>query len=315
MASRKKEGLNGNSEKKDAKKQDLDEIPEGGLADIMKVLGPALKFYTRVRLYKLFKLIPLWIRYSFWTFVGSIVWRLKATRKIINNGVESLRLIFPNKSPEEILTISKNSWRLMGYGFFSLLLVDVPNWTEKNLAKYVEFHGLEHVDNALKRGKGAIIASTHVGLLPAMYVGMALKGYKTNLIANVRVSGPLVAIRPVPGIRCIPTGAMEGPKSIRPKLHYALKQNQLLYIFADFSQRKQMGIRFLGRLGHTPAGIPVLAQETGAAIIPAFTYPKSKNHMVIHFNPEYKLIQRPSMSKKEFLGENMLELKIGRAHV
>jgi KDO2-lipid IV(A) lauroyltransferase len=197
---------------------------------------------------------------------------------------------------------------MLAYGFASLLLVDVPNWTPENINKSVEFQGLEHIDAALQRGKGVIVASTHAGFLPAMYIAMALKGYKVNIIANVNVSGPLVAIRPVNNLRCIPTGSMDGPHSIRPLLHKVLKENQLLYIYADFSQRKQMGIRFLGRLGHTPAGIPVLAQETDAAIIPAFTYPTSINHMIVKFLPEFHLIVRPEMTRKEFLGENMLEL-------
>ena len=126
------------------------------------------------------------------------------------------------------------------------------------------------------------------------------------IIANVKVSAPLIAVRPVPGIRCIPTGSMHGKNSIKPKLHRVLRDNELLYVFADFSQRKQMGIKFLGKLGHTPAGIPSLAKETGAAIIPAFTYPKTLKKMVVQFQPEYVLKEYPT--KKEFLGKNMLEL-------
>jgi KDO2-lipid IV(A) lauroyltransferase len=284
----------------------LDEIPEGGLADIMKVLGPALAKYTRFRLYSLFNLIPISFRYAFWSWVGTIVWKLRATKKIVNNGINSLKIMFPEKSPKEILTISKNSWRVLGYGFFSELLVSIPCLNQKNLHKYIEFKGLEHVDAALKKGKGIIIAGTHVGLLPAMYVAMALKGYKTNLIANVQVSAPLVTIRPIPGIRCIPTGSMDGPNSIKHKLHYVLKNNELLYIFADFSQRKQMGIKFMGKLGHTPAGIPVLAKETGAAIIPAYTYPTNLGKYVVRFMPEFVL--EDYEDKKEFLGYNMLRL-------
>ena len=174
---------------KEGQEGKLDEIPEGGLADIMKVMGPTLKTYDRIQLYKLFKLIPVHLRYAFWTWAGELLWRFPQTRKIIKNGIKSLHEIFPNKKHKEILTISKNSWRVLGYGFGSMLLVDVPNWTPQNIDKHVEFQGLEHVQAALERGKGVIIASTHVGLLPAMYISMALKGYKVNLIANVRVSG------------------------------------------------------------------------------------------------------------------------------
>ncbi len=284
--------------------RDLDEIPEGGFADIIGRIGPILQKYTRLRIYKFFKIFPRTLRYAFHMWLGSRVWKMSAVSKIVENGKKSLRLIFSNKSEKEIKNISRNSWRLLGYGMFSLLLVDLPNLTTKNMHKFLEFKGLEHVDKALKKGKGIIIASTHVGLIPAMYIGMALKGYKTNLIANVEVSAPLIAIRPIPGIRCIPTGPMSGPNSIRPKLHYVLKENELLYVFADFSQRKQMGIKFLGKMGHTPGGIPILAKETGAAVIPAFTYSKGYNKMVIRFLPEYKLVDKPT--KKEFIGFNML---------
>jgi lauroyl/myristoyl acyltransferase len=297
--------MSDNLKTQDKPKAELDEIPEGGLSDIMKILGPLLKKYTRLRIYKLFSLIPKYLRYAFWSWVGGIIWKIPPTQKIIQNGIESYKSIFPKKSLKDILILSKNHWRLLGYGFFSLLMVDIPNWTPENIDKFVEFQGLEHLDKALERGKGVIIAGTHVGLLPTMYVALALKGYKTNLIANVKVSGALVAVRPIPGIRCIPTGTLS---KLKPKLHYVLKENELLFIFADFSQRKQMGIKFLGKLGHTPAGIPVLAKETGAAIIPAFTFPRTLSKMVVKFQPEHVLIERPNMSKKEFIGENMLKL-------
>ncbi len=52
---------------------------------------------------------------------------------------------------------------MLGYGFGSMLLVDVPNWTPQNIDKHVEFQGLEHVQAALERGKGVIIASPMSG--------------------------------------------------------------------------------------------------------------------------------------------------------
>ena len=290
---------------KTTKKKELDEIPEGGLGDIMDVIGGFITKYTRFRLYKLFGYIPWRVAYGFWGhFVGRVIWTI--AKDIRKNDIKSLQSMFPQKSYKQCREISKKAWIAMGHGFFYWMMVQIPNWSKENLDKYVTIKGLEHVEAGLKKGKGVIIASTHFGLIPTLYNALALKGIKTNIIANVRVSGAIVAIKPIPNIRCIPTGSLHGANGLRPKLKYVLKQNEVLFIFADFSQRKQMGIKFMGKLGHTPSGIPILAKETGAAVIPAICYPKTMNHTYIRFLPEVKMVDMPS--KKEFLGYNMLKL-------
>lgn len=294
-------------QKKPKKTQQLDDIPEGGFNDIMKYIGGIIAKYSRWRLYKLFRIVPNRIAFGFWGhLIGNLV--PKIAGQIHHNDIKSLQTMFPQKSMKEIRLISKKGWIMMGFAVFYKMLVEMPNWTAQNLDEYLEIKGLEHLDNALKRGKGVIIASTHFGIIPSMYYALALKGYKTNLNANVRVSGPLVAINPIKGIRCIPTGSMTGESGMKSKLERVLKENQVLFIFADFSQRKQLGIQFMGRLGHTPASIPSLAKDTGAAIIPAFTYAHSLKKQVIQIMPEYKLVERTNMTKKEFLGYNMLML-------
>jgi KDO2-lipid IV(A) lauroyltransferase len=285
-------------------KGDLDEIPEGGLGDIMAVIGGFVKAYTRLRMYKLFSIIPRQFALAFWGhFMGRLIWRIAV--KIRKNDIRSIQAMFKNMPYPKARNISLRAWIMMGYAFFHTLMVDIPNWTPENIDEHAIFKGLEHVDEALKRGKGVIIASTHFGHIQALYLATALKGYKVNIIANVRVSGPLVALKAVPNLRCIPTGRKQ---DLNAMLHRVLKENQLLFVFADFSQRKQMGVKFMGRLAHTPAGIPSLAKETGAAIIPAYTYPNSYKTHVIKFMPEYHLQDNPEWSKKEFLGNNLLEL-------
>jgi KDO2-lipid IV(A) lauroyltransferase len=283
---------------------ELDEIPEGGLGDIMNVIGGVVRKYTRWRLYKLFSYIPHKVAFAFWGhFVGRFVWRIAG--KIRANDIKSIRALFKNISYWKARSISVRGWILLGYGFFYTTLVQIPNWTRETMLKDVTLKGMEHLEAALKKGKGVIIGSTHFGHIQMLYIALALLGYKTNIIANVAVSGPIVAIKPIPGVRCIPTAKKS---TLDKMLHKVLADNQILFIFADFSQRRQMGVKFMGRLVHTPAGIPSLAQETGAAVVPAYVYPKDYKHWVIKFLPEVEMENRPGWSKKEFLGHNMLRL-------
>jgi len=69
--------------------------------------------------------------------------------------------------------------------------------TEKRLENLYEVQGLEHLDRALKEGRGTIIQMTHFGAFEPAFLYLARKGYKINVIRAItdgssKVASPLL---------------------------------------------------------------------------------------------------------------------------
>ena len=147
------------------------------------------------------------------------------------------------------------------------------------------------LDQALKSAKGVILVSAHFGNFPLMLARLSLEGYKTSVIMRPlkegRVEEILEAERSridIETILSIPRRAcVEG--AIR-----SLRKNRSLLIPLD--QNFGTGgvfVNFFGTKAATAIGPVVLAQRTGAAILPCFIIRQKDDTHEIIFEPEIKL--------------------------
>ncbi len=76
-----------------------------------------------------------------------------------HNAATNLELCFPKLSTKEREKLLKRNFNSVGIGIFELLL----SWwaSDKRLLPLLDFHGTEHIDKALAKGKGVIIAAPH----------------------------------------------------------------------------------------------------------------------------------------------------------
>ncbi|HQQ05741.1 MAG TPA: lysophospholipid acyltransferase family protein [Candidatus Omnitrophota bacterium] len=150
-----------------------------------------------------------------------------------------------------------------------------------------------HLDRACAKGKGVILVSAHFGNFPMMVVRLACEGYTAGAImrplkderferflAAERDRFNIHTIKSLPRKECVVT-------TIR-----SLRNNEVIFLPLD--QNFGSGgvfVDFFGRKAATATGPVVLAQRTGAAIVPCFIIRQEDDRHTIVFEPEMPLTQ------------------------
>ncbi len=146
----------------------------------------------------------------------------------------------------------------------------VPALSDDELTRLVHLDGLEHLDAALRRGKGAIMFTGHFGN-PALAVQLiAQRGIKITTVVEPirpqRLFDLVNGARANRGIRYLPLGP-----SIFKVLAAALARNEVAGIVGDRDlQGTGVSVKLFGAATRFPAGAVMLALRTGAPVLPAF---------------------------------------------
>src|SRR6185295_7649869 len=153
------------------------------------------------------------------------------------------------------------NYNCMLFEFFRL-----PHLGRDELLNSVEVVGREHLKEAVDRGRGVILASTHLGNWELGAVVLAHWGYTLHAVAGVQLNRWLApAVRDTKSELAIHTVSHED--GLR-KLLRALEHNDLVALMVDGDLYQHgMNVEFFGRETRWPAGPGVLSQRTGALII------------------------------------------------
>jgi KDO2-lipid IV(A) lauroyltransferase len=166
--------------------------------------------------------------------------------------------------------------------------------TPEELMQRVTMDGREHLDAALAKGRGAIMAVPHMGSWDmAGSYGGAL-GYPIAAVAE-RFPGSLneavVRTRQRFGLSVIALG-----RSAVRGITQALQANAIVALLCDLEQGPGVSVRFFGRRAVVPGGPAAIALKTGAALMPACQYATSPGHYQIHL--EAPLTWSPGETKE-----------------
>lgn len=191
-------------------------------------------------------------------------------RRAVKN---NLRIIF--KSEYNLPQLTREVFRNFGkylVEFFRMAQdVDLAYIKEK-----VEVEHLDYIDEALKKGNGAILMTAHIGNWEMGGVFLSLLGYPATAIALPHKERPVNDLfnhqREVKGITVVPMNT-----SVRKCLE-TLRKNGLIAILADrdFSNHGEV-MDFLGRKALIPKGAAIFSMKTGAPIVPVFIIRKEDN--------------------------------------
>ena len=209
--------------------------------------------------------LPLKITYKIALFISDLRYLFAHKDRRITK--ECLRVIFPDKSDREIRRIRINIFRN-----FAKYLVDFFRFSKLDaqyIKENIEIENIHYIDEALSKGKGAIIVSAHMGNWELGGVVVALLGYpfwavalphkykKVDIFFNYQ--------RGIKGMQVIQLG-----KAVKQSLE-VLRENKVLALAGDrdFSE-KGIVLDFFGKPTIFPQGPAALSLKTGAAIIPAF---------------------------------------------
>ncbi|HOA82943.1 MAG TPA: lysophospholipid acyltransferase family protein [Thermodesulfovibrio thiophilus] len=197
--------------------------------------------------------------------IATILYRLPWSRKSIT--LDNLKIAFENKYNEQEL---KDILKKFLQEVISIAL-EVAFIVKKKepLSHWAVAAGLEHLDDALKQGKGVIALSAHIGNIPIMLAWLAEKGYPVAVLfkeGKYLPEGFLYRLISSYKIYPIPfCSDREVPKEIIK----ALNKNMIVFILADQS-RRGVYARFFGKLVQCQKGAFLIALRKMCPVIPVF---------------------------------------------
>lgn len=176
--------------------------------------------------------------------------------------------------------VVKHSFRQASAIFFETFCF--PRIQPGNVDAWMRLHGRNHIHDALKQGRGAILILVHFGANQMIMAALGHRGYRIHQIGSRpddwhRLSGTKTSAfdRRMFQIRLdmeqsLPANFIYIDRSMRP-VYNCLENNDIMLLAAD----GRAGTRFLqtslcGRTMNLSAGPFRIAHATGAALLPAF---------------------------------------------
>ena len=151
---------------------------------------------------------------------------------------------------------------------------------KESLSLWAEASGLEKLDNALRKGKGVIALSGHIGNIPIMLAWLAENNYPVAVLYKEGKYLPrgflhdLIKsynIHPIPFV-----SDREVPKEVIR----ALNKNMIVFMLAD-QARPGVYAKFFGKYVQCQKGPFIIAQRKETPIVPVFIIRDNDKHRIV----------------------------------
>jgi lauroyl/myristoyl acyltransferase len=168
------------------------------------------------------------------------------------------------------------------YGRMLMDFLLLGSLSPEELGKRMSYDGREHLDAALARGRGAIMAIPHMGSWDMAGSFAASLGYRVWAVAEKfpgSLDDAVVSTRERFGMKVVGLG-----RSAVRTLNDALRANGIIALVCDLEQGPGVPVRFFGRRAIVPGGPAAFALKNGAAVITAAPYSTSHGHYHVHLD-------------------------------
>lgn len=244
------------------------------------------------------RLIKLLGRLTFWWLcktAGLLGWRsinwigsalgsafYACSKRYRTVALKNLRAAYGHeKSEPEIRAMAQEVFR--HFARESLVFFYLLSLSNEQINALVDVEGVEHLDNALREGKGCLVITAHYGNWELLARKTAILGHVVNVIArdsdDPGMTGIATRIRESGGYRVFDRD--------RPMISAfrCLKNNEILGILPDQNESGGVFVDFFGRPAATAIGPALLSLRSGAPIVPAFAFRKPDGRYHATFYP------------------------------
>lgn len=171
-----------------------------------------------------------------------------------------------------------------------VLFARFPSLDRRSVGNWIRIEGYEHVEAALRRGKGVLFATAHLGNWELSAVAYALLCRPLHVVVrpldNPKLDALVSARRRIGGNRLIEK--KDGARSILQ----ALAANQAVGILVDQNSSLQEGVfvDFFGVPACAGTGLVRLAAHSGAPVIPGYAlWLEQEKRYVLRFEPPVEI--------------------------
>jgi KDO2-lipid IV(A) lauroyltransferase len=226
-------------------------------------------------------LTPRFIRLKFGYFLGFIFYYLSPRHRNIT--LKNLRIAFTDKDDKWIKKTAHSS-----FSFFGKMVTDIvcASSLTKNRIKNIvtSAEGLENLDEARKKGMGALCMAFHFGNWELLALGASFYGYDVAVVAR-RLDNPFLENT------LLKSRTPGGSKVIHKKNAFKnmitfLKQNYLIGLLIDQNQIAKEGIfvDYFGKKASTTPSLAMLAIKYNIPVIPSYCIPIESNRYKLVFD-------------------------------
>lgn len=225
---------------------------------------------------------------------GRIIWRILRKRR--ETSISNLMMAFPEMEREEAEAITKRVFENFARSTADFLIG--LNRTQEELDSTTTIEGFENFEKAHAKGKGVLIVTGHFGNWERSSMWMLHRGYKLSVVARDMdddgVHAMINNLREGPGTEVISRGNAARPMIAK------LRRNESIGIVPD-QNASEIYFPFFGKPAGTVLGPGVIAERTGAAVVPSFCRYLGDGKYHIRVYPE--LVAEPGYDTK---GEGMM---------
>lgn len=257
-------------------------------------------------IFRLFMMIVCMIPSSIGTALGRIIGRIfyyvdRHHQRIIKANIS---LVYGKAlSNREIQTLGRESCEYLAMNIVDLLKLD-KIVTAENYRNFLDIRGLNHLMQAIKRGRGTIAVMGHFGNFPliryACYLNLPPKAVIIRKLDNPYLDNFVKSILRIHEAKII------RPKGALTKMRDLLLKNFVTVTLADQKaggpkqQRYGVSVDFFGIPSQTHITAPLLQRRTGATVLPAFVIRKGplRYRIEIHEPPHFTRTEDEALDLK-----------------
>ena len=199
-------------------------------------------------------------------FIGLLLYLFDARHR--NVAINNLMASFPEKNNDEIKRIAKESFKNIGSTVAEMARVfkDGREWVDGA----ARFEGRENAEKALKKGKGVLVVTAHIGNWEVGALASA-RDFRLNFV--VRPLDNRFINRLIYKLRTAFNSGVIAKKNAIREILRCLNKNEIVAILMDQNTSREEGmfVDFFGRKACTTPVVALLALRTGAPVIPTFT--------------------------------------------
>lgn len=217
------------------------------------------------------------------------------SRRYRTVAINNLTVVFGDTwDQSRIASTAREMFRQIGMNLIEFLRF--PGVDPSRLDDIIRIEGEEHVQEALRHGRGILAITSHYGNFELFGAAFVHRGYKLSVIArnadDEKTNDIINGIRERMGYKVFP----RQQAAFRSVM--ALRRNEVLGVLPDQNDLDGIFVPFFGRLASTTRGPAVMAIRTGAVVLPAFIHREPDNtHVVTVYPPlEYEANDDPEQS-------------------
>jgi len=203
-------------------------------------------------------------------------------RRVARN---NLAMALPEKPVQEREALIDGVFRSIGRVL--LAIARFPSIHRDTVAQWIRYHGYEHFEIAMARGKGVLFATGHLG------------NWELSAYAHAILSAPMgVVVRPLDNPRLdafverrrgLSGNHLISKRDFARPILQALRRNEAVGILVDQNVVPEHGafVDFFGKPACSGTTFAKIAARSGAAVIPGFAFwSDEEQRHILHFYPE-----------------------------